>query len=293
MRVVFAVFALFAVAILVFFFMKSPERTHELAPMLISLSALLLSLAVALGFFKKSPPADENQDPKTGPKPRQFRLAPSFKSAFLGGLIGGGSAGLINGVVYYLSSQKSSDFKAAGWDAIGLTFVFALVSGGVFGAFCQFLILILRHARTEFVLGDLIGGLLGGGIAGAVMGLWAGWAFGERNTPPPNNSLVFWGGILCGFFVVLGALLYEYRERGRTLKRTLFVLAPVTIIVGAIGVLVLSKFGENYFIGEGADELQRGLIFGAFMGILWGFQLGLTHLLYRLVFKQRPQLARS
>jgi hypothetical protein len=84
--------------------------------------------------------------------------------------------------------------------------------------------------------------------------------------------------------VVLGTLLYEQKDRGRTIKRTLIILAPVTLIVGSLGLFVLlSMFHEDYFVGgDLRSSLARGAIFGAVMATLWGLQLGLTQGLYRI-----------
>ena len=71
------------------------------------------------------------------------------------------------------------------------------------------------------------------------------------------------------------------------MKRTLPILALVIITVGAIGVLILSSFDEKYFLSQNPQTaLLRGAIFGAFVGGMWGLQLGLSHVLYRVAFKE-------
>ena len=98
----------------------------------------------------------------------------------------------MNGASYYISFRKGvAGFETPGVDSILVIFVYALVTGGLFGASCQFLILILRGAFEKVVFTDLVGGILGGAITGAVMGLWAVRFFGERKVPPPKPGPMF------------------------------------------------------------------------------------------------------
>jgi multisubunit Na+/H+ antiporter MnhB subunit len=286
-QIVFIVFALLSVAAVIFFFKRAPQQIVVLVPLITGVISTIFSVYAAIGAGKDKKERPKGQSRKRRAVEKPIHLAPSLKSAFFGGLLGGGAAGLLNGASYYISFRKGVEgFETPGVDSILVVFVYALVTGGVFGASCQFLILISRRAFEKVVFTDLVGGVLGGMITGAVMGLWAVWLFGERKEPPPKPGPMFWGGIVCGIFVVLGALLYEHKERGRTLKRTLPILALVIIFVGAIGVLALSSFDKDYFLSQEVQTaLQRGAIFGTFVGGMWGLQLGLTHVLYRVAFK--------
>jgi hypothetical protein len=283
MIILFFILAMFSIIGLIVFYIKSPRDATQLAPLILSTLGTTFTILGVILSRKQSQSGDDRRQPPASPQP--FRLDYSLQSAFLGGVLGGGTAGLINGVIYWWSFRTAGeDFAAAGLDSIIWTFAYAIVTGGVFGTFCQFFVLVFRQSLANLFVSDALGGIIGGGLTGAVMGVWAGWLFASRNTPPPDNFLIFWGGIVCGVGVVLGTLLYEQKDRGRTIKRTLIILAPVTLIVGSLGLFVLlSMFHEDYFVGgDLRSSLARGAIFGAVMATLWGLQLGLTQGLYRI-----------
>src|SRR6266545_4058565 len=114
-------------------------------------------------FLKLKPekPPETNQDKKSPRVRKPFRVAPSFKSGFVGGLIGGGLGGLVSGVLYYLSARHPvANLLPATWDHILWNFIFGCVCGAVFGFISQFFVLGMRHLLRNSILGDVIGGVL-------------------------------------------------------------------------------------------------------------------------------------
>lgn len=293
MQPLFTVFAVLSVVALVFFFWKLPQKTQALAPIMISLLSLLFNVSGAFRSTKVKESEGKKPPRRAAKRGNQF-LAASFKSGFFGGLIGGGVAGLLNGVSYYLSALQ--DDTPATWENILSTFTFACVCGGVFGALSQFLIMGVRQLLPTFILSDVIGGTLGGGLAGTVMGYYAASLFGQRGTRGPDTRLVFWGGIFSAFCIVLGVLLFDHKASGKTVKRALSILLPTTIVIAPIGLyaLMAGGFGQKYFeIDDPRILIERGAKVGALIGALWGLLLGLTLATYRLVFKDQssPKLS--
>jgi len=288
MLIVFTVLTLLSVAAVVFFFRNNPQQAVVLVPLMLSVIGPIWGVYTAIRSGKDKKQTEKGRPRKSKGKGKDFRVAASFQSGFLGGLIGGGLAGLISGILGYLSARhpQSSEFDAATWADVLYTFSFACLTGAVFGSFSQFLILVARHLFPKFVLSDVIGGVLGGGLGGLMMGLWAALVFGQRKLPQADVRLIFAGGILCAICVVLGILLYDHKERGRTVKRTLYVLLPVLIIVVTIGAVVLIVGKFSFETNDQTLQLQRGTALGGIIGALWGLVLGGTLALYRINFKE-------
>jgi hypothetical protein len=250
-------------------------------------NTIISALALAIK-WKSENQAAISPAKKRSAKTKPFRVAPSFKSGFVGALIGGGLAGLVTGVSYYLSGRHPPlpTFQPVTPDSILWIFSFACVSGAVFGCLSQFFILGLRHLFKNFVISDVVGGLLGGGLAGTILGFWAALLFGENKTPPTNPYLLFAGGVFCAICIVLGTLLYDRKERGRKVKPTLIILLLVTFVVGTLGVylLMVGGFDDKYFEIQNDRTLltERGAKLGGLIGTLWGLILGLTLLFSRI-----------
>ncbi len=248
-------------------------------------------------FLKLKPEksVEVSQDKKPAAARKPFRVAPSFKSGFVGGLIGGGLGGLVSGVSYYLSARHPvANLLPATWDHILWNFIFGCVCGAVFGFISEFFVLGIRHLLPIPILSDVIGGVLGGGLAGVILGFWAVTFFGNLNRAAADPLVLFAGGIFSAVSIVLGVLLYDHKERGTAVKRTLIVLLPVTLIVATIGLYVFTAAGINQKYFETGDDtgllLKRGAILATLLGALWGLILGLTLALYRLVFKPEMSL---
>lgn len=262
------------------------DKTITVITTLVNTMISAIALAIKL---KSEKPETRSQAKKRSAKTTPFRVAPSFKSGFVGALIGGGLAGLVTGVSYYLSGRHptSPAFLPVTPDSILWNFSFACVSGAVFGCLSQFFILGIRHLFKNFVISEVVGGLLGGGLAGTILGFWAALLFGENKTPATNPYLLFAGGVFCAICIVLGILFYDRKERGRKVKHTLIILLLVTFVVGTLGVYLLMAggFDDKYFEIQGRTLLERGAKLGGLIGALWGLILGLTLLFSRITSK--------
>lgn len=282
MQVFFSIAAVVSVVALVIFLWTAQQRTTALTSALFPLLSLLLN---SYGALKKAK-ENKSESVQTAAKKSEFALAASFKSGLFGGLIGGGAGGLLNGASYYLAARPNVTLTT--WENVFGTFTLACVYGAVLGAFTQFVTQGVRHLWQVPLVSDVVGGILGGGLAGAILGFWSATLFGHRDTAPPNMGLVLWGGIFSAFSIVVGVLLYDHKVSGKTLKRALTILLPVTLAVATLGLyaLMAGNFDKGYFeIPAGPLLIERGTKVGALVGALWGLLLGLTLGLYPIVFK--------
>lgn len=247
-----------------------------------SFGALLAVISSAVGLVMKLQDKEPDDSPggkkksrkrqklRTDREKKPFRQAVSFRSGFVGGLIGGGAAGLLNGFLYYAAAVKLND--------IVFLVSYAVITGAVFGLFSQFLIHWLRHLSGINILGDIVGGAVGGGLSGLLMGIWAGFFFGSRDQEASDPKAIFWCGIISGIGIFVGVFLSERKKRQLKLIPSLGGLALAFIIVGAIGIYILSTghFDESYFGVKGFTMIQRAATFGGLVNSLWGLQLGLA-----------------
>ncbi len=256
-----------------------------------SINSLLATVSVALGLALKlrNKEPDESaadkkgtlkpEESRTGNRKKPFRMADSFRSGFLGGLIGGGVAGLLNGFLYYAVAGKPVLAAAVvNWNEILFLVSYAVITGAVFGALSQIFIHGLRHLSGIDILGDIFGGVLGGGLSGLVMGILAGFIFGLRDEDPIDPKAIFWCGIISGIGIFAGVFLSERKRRRLELIPSLGGLALAVIIVSAIGVYILftGPFNEEYFRVTGPTMIKRAATLGGIVNSLWGLQLGLA-----------------
>jgi hypothetical protein len=229
--------------------------------------------------------ANKTSGSRRQPDTRPFRLSPSFDSGIFGGVIGGSLAGLIIGVAYYLDIRDPLR-----WDIIPQIFMYAAFAGTLLGASSQLLILWFGHLARDrqysgLVFNEWTGGMLGGAIAGIFAGGLGGWFFGLRDTPFPKVELLAIGSGLGAICIVLGALLYDYEGRWRTIRRAVFASMIIPVFVGALIVLILQQVQvERFFIWEPSAPRVAlgGAIIGLVIGGALGLQVGLTLFLCRL-----------
>jgi len=256
-----------------------------------SMNSLLAGVGVAVGLVWKlwskepaEPPAGkkgsrQGRKKRTNHEKKPFRMADSFRSGFLGGLIGGGAAGLLNGFLYYAAAAKLAPATAVlKWNDILFLVSYAVITGAVFGAVSQIFIHWLRHLSGTNILGDIIGGVVGGGLSGILMGIWAGFIFGSRDEQAADPKAIFWCGIIAGIGIFAGVFLSERKKRRLELIPSLGGLALAVISVGAIGLYILKTgpFDETYFKVEGPTMIKRAATLGGLVNSLWGLQLGLA-----------------
>src|ERR1700752_749916 len=98
MTAFFALLTLLLISAVIFFSFRWAHETSQLVPMIMS---VITAMTSAFATFK-SRKADM-ATPALLPPKKPLQLGSSLKSALLGGLIGGGAAGLLNGVLYYIS----------------------------------------------------------------------------------------------------------------------------------------------------------------------------------------------
>jgi hypothetical protein len=262
----------------------TPSLLNSISPLL---GAIAAALGLALKLWDKEPdesPAGKKRTRKrqglrTEKEKKPFRMAASFRSGFLGGLIGGGAAGLLNGFLYYATAGKPALATAVfNWNDILFLVSYAVITGAVFGSFSQIFIHWLRHVTGINILGDIVGGVVGGGLSGLVMGILAGFIFGSRNQQATDPKVIFWCGIVSGVGIFAGVFLSERKRRRLKLIPSLGGLALAIIIVSAIGVyiLVTGPFDVDYFKVEGPVMIKRAATFGGIVNSLWGLQLGLA-----------------
>ena len=275
-----AIVGLWAVSLIT----STPSLFNAISPLLGAISA---ALGLVVKLWNKEP--DESPAGKKRPRERQksrthhekkpFRMAASFRSGFLGGLVGGGAAGLLNGFLYYAAAGKPVLATAVfNWNDILFLVSYAVITGAVFGAFSQIFIHWLRHLSGINILGDIVGGVVGGGLSGLVMGILAGFIFGSRAEEPTDPKAIFWCGIISGIGIFAGVFLSERKRRRLKLIPSLGGLALAIIIVSAIGVyiLVTGPFNESYLNVEGPTMIKRAATLGGLVNSLWGLQLGLA-----------------
>ncbi|HEY0319942.1 MAG TPA: hypothetical protein VGC66_03135 [Pyrinomonadaceae bacterium] len=218
-------------------------------------------------------------------KARPFRLTASFDNGLYGGLIGGGLAGLIIGLVYY------AEARTAGMSIIPFIILYSLFSGMVLGASSQFFILWFRHLakekkESELFFNELTGGLLGGVIGGVSIGALCGFLFGMRPTQFVDVAALAIAAALGAFCITLGALFYNYGGRWQNPLRALVRAIPITGLLVVLGIILLQVLDieGRYFPKERTQSSVTlgGAIMGALFGALLGLQIGLTLWLYRL-----------
>ena len=88
---------------------------------------------------------------------------------------------------------------------------------------------------------------------------------------------------MCGVCVVIGTLLYERKGPELRLKRILLIMAPVTLVVGSIGVVVLMKIFDQDYFKDSKTVIEHAMVFGAVVASLWGLLLGVTQALDRFI----------
>src|SRR2546426_628818 len=115
----------------------TPSLFNSISPLLGAVSA---ALGLALKLQNKEP--DESPDGKkttrngkklrTDNEKKPFRMAASFRSGFLGGLVGGGAAGLLSGFLYYAAAGKPALATAVfNWNDTLFLVSYAVITGAV------------------------------------------------------------------------------------------------------------------------------------------------------------------
>lgn len=217
-------------------------------------------------------------------------LAPSFDKGLYGGLIGGAIAGLIVGILYYLASQGSDAPEGkAGIPLVLMILGYGAVVGATFGLCTQQAILwfglgaLNKPSFGMFREAEIAGGVLGGAAAGTLVGALGGWWFGDLKTPMIEPALVMGGSLIGVLFLVLGVLLYDYREHWRDVRRALVLAAVISAFFATIGVAALGVLQiDNYFTDPSPRpaHIQGGAMIGFVVLTVLGLLFGLTLRLY-------------
>lgn len=218
-------------------------------------------------------------------------FADSVLGPLLGGVLGGGLAGLIIGIQYYFSSQHYPGFKPATWDIIPKVITTVVIVAGALGFLCQLFMRSFRRFAVEkrlpsFIFNEVTGGVVGGLLAGPLICTTAWGIFGERKTPPPDISMIFGAGTLAVICIVFGVLVYDNKLPWRRLLLVLVVSGFVALLVFHLADYTLAKarVDAHYFLSdEVKTAIERGVELGLLAGVLWGFQAGLSLLIYRQV----------
>lgn len=229
-----------------------------------------------------------------------LRLDPSFESGLWGGMLGGVFGGVLAGAVQYLHVTSIPDFathyKTQRDVLIGVflpTLVCVALGGAIVGAGVQGGILLIRRARVNHRLpvglfNDVSGGAVGGLLAGVFAGGYIGWFLGNVRATTMEPWLLLASAVLALGGVVFGSLVYTYRGSVLRLLRVVLLTTLVALFCALPLQLVFTQEAINwYFLGEtvssiGPDAryMLGGMLFGASIGAIIGFQAGLTFLIY-------------
>lgn len=255
-----------------------------------ALGTLLAAVAVLL--TNSRPVFDRFRSRSERDKPREIGFAPrhpdgsarkvnnltfSLANGLSGGSVGGGISGLIIGTVYYAQARAGGQNNDVSWTtAILLTFVYASLVGAVVGASTQLLISLFRRLRDDkgypaLIFNDLVGGVAGGLVGGPLVGVLGVMLFADAGGPKLQPGLLVGVTALVGAIpLVLSVVLYEYREKVRSLVPSLVTVSLAAPPMAALTTFLFLAEKINFSAGTIAEGILSGLNIGLMLGSLVG-----------------------
>ncbi|MBM3641831.1 MAG: hypothetical protein FJX15_10935 [Alphaproteobacteria bacterium] len=214
-----------------------------------------------------------------------FRIAPSFYGGLYGGIVGGMIAGLIIGLAYFFTHRDALGVESTIVIAI---VIYSVAVGAVLGSLSQLIILIFNYMASgekflSLLLNEVTGGLVGGATGGAIIGILGSKYFYDLPIPPIDIPILLIGAPVGAFFIVAGALLYNFRGKLSYVLPTILIFTVATLLCGVALGLILQSYGvgsDTWWSQIG--NTKSGAILGVAVGAALGLEIGLTLLFYRL-----------